>query len=205
MIDSLFGSKTRVKLLYLFMSNPGRAFYVREITRRVDEQINSVRRELANMLSVGVIKSDSVDNKLYYEVDQNYVHYKSLKGIFANASNESSETANVAVSTDWTKRLKKLSGTKIVILAGGFISGARSKVDITIVGNPAKTQVRKFIKELEEDEHRPITYSVLGYDDFYYRLSMKDRFISEIIDGKHQVVLDTTGKLISKDGRKDGN
>lgn len=205
MIDSLFGSKTRVKLLYLFMSNSGRAFYVREITRRVDEQINSVRRELANMLSVGVIKSDSVDNKLYYEVDQNYVHYKSLKGIFANASNESSETANFAVSTDWTKRLKKLSGTKIVILAGGLISGARSKVDITIVGNPAKTQVRKFIKELEEDEHRPITYSLLGYDDFYYRLSMKDRFISEIIDGKHKVVLDTTGKLISKDGRKDGN
>jgi predicted transcriptional regulator with HTH domain len=202
MIDSLFGSKTRVKLLYLFMSNPGRAFYVREITRRVDEQINSVRRELANMLSVGVIKSDSVDNKLYYEVDQNYVHYKSLKGIF---DNESSETAHVAVSTDWTKRLKKLSGVKIVILAGGFVSGARSKVDITIVGNPAKTQVRKFIKELEEDEHRPITYSVLSYDDFYYRLSMKDRFISEIIDGKHQVVLDMTGKLISKDGRKDGN
>ena len=46
MIDTLFGSKTRVKLLYLFLNNPGRAFYVREITRRVDEQINSVRREL---------------------------------------------------------------------------------------------------------------------------------------------------------------
>lgn len=205
MIDSLFGSKTRVKLLYLFMSNPGRAFYVREITRRVDEQINSVRRELANMLSVGVIKSDSVDNKLYYEVDQSYTHYKSLKGIFDNNSNESSDTAQVAVSTDWAKRLKKLSGAKIVILAGGFVSGARSKVDVTIVGNPPKTQVRKFVKELEEDEHRAISYSVLSYDDFYYRLSMKDRFVSEIIDGKHQVVLDMTGKLMSRNGRKNGN
>mgnify|MGYP000887063496 CR=1 FL=1 len=195
MIDSLFGSKTRVKLLYLFMSNPGRAFYVREITRRVDEQINSVRRELANMLSVGVIKSDSIDNKLYYEVDQNYVYYTSLKGIFADTSTETSEKAHVAVSTDWSKRLKKLSGTKIVILAGGFVSGARSKVDITIIGNPPKLQVRKFIKEIEEDEHRAVAYSVLSFDDFYYRLSMKDRFISEIIDGKHQVVLDTTGKL----------
>ena len=59
MIDALFGSKTRVKLLHLFMNNPGRSFYVREITRLIDEQINSVRRELANMLQIGVIISDS--------------------------------------------------------------------------------------------------------------------------------------------------
>jgi hypothetical protein len=45
MIEQLFGSKTRVKLLKLFFSNPNRSFYVREITRTIDEQINSVRRE----------------------------------------------------------------------------------------------------------------------------------------------------------------
>jgi predicted transcriptional regulator len=55
MIEQLFGSKTRVKLLQLFMSNPNRSFYVREITRKIDEQINSVRRELANLLSIGII------------------------------------------------------------------------------------------------------------------------------------------------------
>lgn len=44
MIDALFGSKTRVKLLHLFLNNPGQPFYVREITRKIDEQINSVRR-----------------------------------------------------------------------------------------------------------------------------------------------------------------
>ena len=55
MIDSLFGSKTRVKLLNLFLNNLDQSFYVREITRLIDEQINSVRRELANMVSVGVV------------------------------------------------------------------------------------------------------------------------------------------------------
>src|SRR5688572_27269016 len=88
MIDALFGSKTRVKLLHLFMNNPNRAFYVREITRKIDEQINSVRRELANMLSIGIIQSDSQNdtsnNRLYYEVNQNYVHYQPLKAIFGD-------------------------------------------------------------------------------------------------------------------------
>ena len=76
MVEQLFGSKTRVKLLQLFFSNPNRSFYVREITRKIDEQINSVRRELANLLSIGIISSDNNNNKLYYEVNQKYEHYR---------------------------------------------------------------------------------------------------------------------------------
>lgn len=195
MIDTLFGSKTRVKLLYLFLNNPGRAFYVREITRRVDEQINSVRRELANMLNVGVIKSDSIDNKLYYEVDQEYVHFKPLQKIFADAKNDTAVGYDVSATTDWSKRLKHLPGTKAVLLSASFVTGARSKVDVLIVGNTPKAKVKKFMKDLEEDEHRSLAYSTMQYDDFYYRLSVKDRFVSEIVDGKHIVALDTNGIL----------
>lgn len=197
MIDTLFGSKTRVKLLYLFLNNPGRAFYVREITRRVDEQINSVRRELANMLSVGVIKSDSVDHKLYYEIDQSYVFYKPLHQIFANDTSPTQIASDVSTAIDWDKRTKKLSGVRAIVLSGGFIGGARSKVDLLIVGSPAKSQVKRFISELEEDEHRPLHYTVITDDDFYYRISMKDRFISEILDSQHRVILDTHGLIKS--------
>lgn len=194
MIDTLFGSKTRVKLLYLFLNNPSRAFYVREITRRVDEQINSVRRELANMLSVGVIKSDSVDNKLYYEVNQNYPHYQPLKQIFGRggaSTKANSENSEVDNTTHWEKLTRKINGTKVVILSGGFVKGSRSKIDVLIVGAPQKAQVKKFIRDLEEEEHRPLHYTVIPYDDFYYRMSIKDRFIHEVLDGRHRVILDT--------------
>ena len=102
MIDSLFGSKTRIKLLNLFLNNPGRAFYVREITRAIDEQINSVRRELANLLGVGIIRSDTVDNKLYYEVDTAYQFYEPLRTMFTNDTAVASDTK---VSTkSWQKK-----------------------------------------------------------------------------------------------------
>lgn len=91
MIEQLFGSKTRVKLLRLFFSNPNRSFYVREITRIVDEQINSVRRELANMLSLGIISSDSANNKLYYEVNQDYEYFDALQSMFSEIASESEE------------------------------------------------------------------------------------------------------------------
>ena len=84
MIDALFGSKTRVKLLHLFLNSPGQKFYVREITRKIEEQINSVRRELSNMLEVGIITSNSSDNKLYYQVNQRYEYYIPLREIFGD-------------------------------------------------------------------------------------------------------------------------
>ena len=189
MVDALFGSKTRVKLLHLFFNNPGKAFYVREITRKIDEQINSVRRELANMLSVGVIKSDSADNKLYYEVDQSYEHYKPLSQIFSDGP-ITDTTPVPSVHADQA-RLNQLGDLRVAILSGSLVRHSASKLDVLLVGTLNKTQVKRYIKELETSEGKELGYTVMPYDDFYYRLSVKDKFIMEIINGKHTLLLDT--------------
>ena len=62
--EKLFGSKTRAKLLNLFFENPDKSFYVREMTRVIDEQINSVRRELMNLEAIGIIKNETFDKGL---------------------------------------------------------------------------------------------------------------------------------------------
>lgn len=189
MIDALFGSKTRVKLLHLFMNNPNRAFYVREITRKIDEQINSVRRELANMLSIGIIVSDSSNNRLYYEVNQNYPHFEPLRAIFADSAFSSKATEST--SSDWTKRLKALGDVKVALLSGSLVRGSQSEVDVLLAGNINKTQAKHFIKELEQEEGHSLNYTVMGYEDFYYRLSIRDRFITDIINGKFTLLQDT--------------
>ena len=191
MIDALFGSKTRVKLLHLFLSNPGRAFYVREITRKIDEQINSVRRELANMLSVGIIKSENSDNKLYYEVNQDYPHFEPMKQIFTSDVPASKVIENVDSGGDWAKRLKPLGDVRVAILAGKLVLGSESEVDVLLAGSINKTQVKRFMKSLEEEERKTLNYVVMEYDDFYYRLSINDRFVMSIISTKHTVIADT--------------
>lgn len=194
MIDALFGSKTRVKLLHLFLNNPNRAFYVREITRKIDEQINSVRRELANMLSIGIIQSDSANNRLYYEVNQSYVYYRPLRAIFADGA-MSNETATTPVTTDWTKRLKPLGDVRVALLCGSLVRGSKSDVDIVIAGNMNKTQLKRFIKDMEDEEGRQLNYTTMPYEEFYYRLSIKDRFITNIINSKFTLLQDTENVL----------
>lgn len=198
MIDALFGSKTRVKLLHLFLNNPNRAFYVREITRKIDEQINSVRRELANMLSIGIIKSDnSANNRLYYEINQDYPHYAPLRAIFADEHLQSDVASDVEAG-DWTKRLKPLGDVRVALLSGGLVRGSMSDVDLLLAGDINKTQAKRFIKELEEDEGRTLNYTIMSYEDFYYRLSIKDRFITSITNGKFTLLQDSEGILSSQ-------
>lgn len=194
MIDALFGSKTRVKLLHLFLNNPNRAFYVREITRKIDEQINSVRRELANMLNVGIIKSDSSNNRLYYEVNQKYAHYEPLRAIFADG-NLHSEAASLSESGDWSKRLKALGDVRVALLGGKLVRGSAGDLDVLLAGDINKTQAKRFIKEMEEEERLSLNYTVMSYEDFYYRLSIKDKFVMEIVNDKFTTLQDTEGVL----------
>lgn len=193
MIDALFGSKTRVKLLHLFLNNPGKAFYVREITRLIDEQINSVRRELANMLSIGIITSDTADNKLYYEINQRYEHYVPLRAIFADGRIES--VIAPSTTSAWQDEITGLPGVRLVLAAGILVRGSTSNVDILLVGETPPAKVKQVMKDIELKEGRELNYSMLNYDDFYYRLSVRDKFITEILHGKHSVLLDADNIL----------
>ena len=198
MIDALFGSKTRIKLLHLFLNNPEKSFYVREITRLIDEQINSVRRELSNMLAVGIITSDSADNKLYYQVNRQYEHYEPLRQIFGDKRQKKVE-ASTGASTQpsWMADLNKLSGLRLALEAGVLVRGSASQVDLLLVGSLSQAKVDGFIQKVEKSEGRNLNYTVMTYDDFYYRLSVRDKFVSEIVNGACLVLVDTE-KLLSK-------
>jgi hypothetical protein len=206
MIEQLFGSKTRVKLLQLFYSNPNRSFYVREITRKIDEQINSVRRELANLLSIGIISSDTTNNRLYYEVNQTFDFYEPLKAIFGQgepaeadsgpepADKVSKVSAAGAPNVDRDK-IKALGNIEIALYTGQFTRDESSGIDALIVGDVNQHALQKFMTELEAQEGKEIRYAVMPPNEFSYRRQVKDRFITTVLGAKKQVLIDRNSVL----------
>lgn len=185
MIDQLFGSKTRVKLLYLFYSNPNRSFYVREITRKIDEQINSVRRELSNLLSTGIIKSDSNNNKLYYEVNQEHEFYNSLHHIFSSKTSSKSE-----LYSPQEKKFREIGKVRAVYLLGKFVRDTNAPADLLIVGDVNRNKLNALVDRLEQEEGFEINYSLMSENDYRYRLTVKDRFLTQIENSKKTVIVD---------------
>lgn len=193
MIEQLFGSKTRVKLLQLFYSNPNRSFYVREITRKIDEQINSVRRELGNLLSIGIIVSENTNNKLYYEVNQKFEYYKPLQEIFgggmtkpaakkAKPADDSEEAAGID--------LQSVGHVELALYTGQFTRDETAGIDFLVVGDVNKNALKKYVSELEAQEGKSLRYAVMKLPEFQYRLAIKDRFISGIELAKKQILVD---------------
>jgi hypothetical protein len=191
MVEQLFGSKTRVKLLQLFFSNPNRSFYVREITRKIDEQINSVRRELANLLSIGIISSDNNNNKLYYEVNQKYEHYRALASIFGKGATLAVVGNDVTDNTgDDLMELKKVGNVEAAILTGQFTRDESAGIDMLVIGDVNQTKLNNYVSQLESKEGKEIRFVVMTPNDFDYREQVKDRFLTKISTAKKQILLD---------------
>ena len=92
----------------------------------------------------------------------------------------------------------QLSNTKLAVLAGVFVQGSTSEIDIFIAGKPAQAKLKALIGSLEKKEGREINYAVMPYDEFYYRLSIHDRFVTQLLRSKHVVLRDDKQVLMTE-------
>jgi predicted transcriptional regulator with HTH domain len=151
------------------------------------EQINSIRRELENLRKIGLVKARHRNRKKYYHVDPEFPMYTDLRNMFSREV----QTEHPLVAS-----LKKLPGTRLVLLAGVF-TGTESKVDLLLVGQIKKDLLEALL--LHEPTFKNVKYSIFSEADFLYRLSLQDRFILEILrDPRHRIVLNGLEKEIEE-------
>ena len=160
-----------------------------------------MRRELANLLSIGIIVSETNNNRLYYEVNQDYEHYKSLASIFGDGKPASEEKKSKGKVTEITadtpktkedpivKSLRSVGKVDLAILSGQFTRDETAGVDMLLVGDINQTKAGRVISEIEEHERKIITYAVLTTTEYTYRLQVHDRFIHSVLNAKKQVII----------------
>ncbi len=171
MLKNLFTSSTRIKLLTLFLLHPDDEYFIRELTRKLGEQINSVRRELDNLKKIGILKSKFKNRKKFYVVDRNFIIFQELKSIILKTMSNHEEVA---------KKLAKCGNIDYMVLSGIFVN-KNSTVDLLIVGDNMNKDKLEGILNSEVATKRPVRYSILSKDDFLYRLECKDRFLTDIL------------------------
>jgi predicted transcriptional regulator len=171
-LERLFGSKTRVKLLALFLLNPERAFFVREITRRLNKRINSVRRELQILSAIGFLKKKTEGRKTYYQANKKFIFFEELQAMV-----EKSGSTEDKISDD----IKKLGEVVYAAWSGFFTGNEHTNVDLIMVGNVKKDKVTKFVNKLEKETGKEINYTVLTSQEFIYRKKCKDKFLTSIL------------------------
>ncbi len=177
MLKHLFTSKARVKLLNIFLMKPDGEYFVRELTRELGEQINSIRRELDNLKKLGLLKSRAKNRHKFYSVDKSFVLFNELRSIFIKA-NPGIETV--------VKQIQKLGDLDFLLVSGVFLQ-KESPVDLLVSGKIDKEKLEKYLDTLENQE--PIKFSILSTEDFLYRLKCQDRFILDLVQDPSNMVV----------------
>src|ERR1700694_3460099 len=83
MLADLITSKSRVKLLEVFLTTPSEMYHVRELVRRTQDEINAVRRELAYLEKKGILIKEPRANRVYYSLSKQYPYFYDLLQIGA--------------------------------------------------------------------------------------------------------------------------
>ncbi|MBI2637023.1 MAG: winged helix-turn-helix transcriptional regulator [Parcubacteria group bacterium] len=186
MLEHIFGSKVRVKLLKLFLGqNDERDYYIRETARTLGEHLNSVRRELENLENVGLVVSQEKDKRKYYSVNRDFLLVPELKTLLLK-SNELGEQKLVG-------QLEKVGSMDLLVLSGSFVGQAESPVDIFIVGRVHKTKLEKLVKAYLKETGRDLKYTVMNKKEFQQRVELGDRFIFTILNGRKVTVINKLG------------
>lgn len=185
-IEQLFGSKMRVRLLRLFINNPHEKFFVREIGRRVGAQIHAVRRELENLIKIGIITIDEASSKgikKYYVLNPDSYFYPELRLLLMKSQ--------AFVEKSFTERVKDCDGLKYVALMGYFTGDDDARVDVCMIATEKMSELIDMIKSLEHDVGKELRYTFFTEHEFRYRMSIADSFVWRILDAKKVVALNT--------------
>ena len=81
MMVRLFGSTSRPRILSLLLSRPQQTFYQREIMYETGLSLQTVQRELENLLRLGILKKRETKAKVYYQIDTASPWFRPLKEI----------------------------------------------------------------------------------------------------------------------------
>ncbi len=182
-LEKLFGSKTRAKLLALFFENPDKSYYVREITRVIEEQINSVRRELTNLNALGLVKIENYENKVYYSANTKHPFARPMTEIFSRKIDGSMMSEASAPKSVWEEYVRPVGNILNALVVTNRLPGQEG-LDLLIVGNDYQRKLTRWAELVEKKQGKPLNYAIMTREDYLYRKSVRDKFLTDVFSLK---------------------
>lgn len=190
-MEELFISKVRVKLLQLFLTSPDPLLHVREIVRRVGEEINAVRRELSRMEKFGMVTSEWRANRRLYQFRKDYVFYPQLLGMV---------TKSTGLGGGIIKNKARLGRIKYAMLATRYAKHEPSgpeDVDLLVVGQIVLPELQALVADEQAKKEHEINYSFMDETEFQFRVRRRDPFILRVLTQPRIMLIGSEEEMLS--------
>lgn len=180
-------------MMKLFFSYQEEMYYVRQITREINEEINAVRRELDKMRGYGLLRSEKRGNRLYYYLNPNYIYTQELEQMVAKST---------GLGQQIKKLRRKLGSLDFVMFSGRLIRRLpprQDEIDVLVIGDVVLPELEALIKAEEERIEREIRVSVFDREEFNFRKTRRDPFIMDVLYGSRVMIIGNETEFVDRE------
>jgi hypothetical protein len=194
-LEFLFGSRVRWRLIKFFMLHDKVALTATEIIEKNKMEAKTAREEakkvLGQLVNAKFLYSRTIKKQKAYFLNSKYSFYDELKWLVVKS--------NIYPQCEQLNRVKGLGDVKLGLVSGLFINNKNSKTDLfLVVDNLSRAKLKHLIEELETEMGREINYSLMNLEEFRYRIKMFDKFVLEILEQPHEIIVNEIEGMIKE-------
>lgn len=175
MLYTFMPSKTRIKLLTLFLNHPDERFYYTDLYKRLNIVHSALQKELKKLVDVGLLETEKEANVRYYWVNKKFPIYEELKSIILKT---------VGLADVLHEKLAEIGYVDFAFIYGSVaknLETARSDIDLMIIGDPDLDTLNDVVSAAEKVLRRDVNYTVFGPEEWKERVQKKDSFVMDVI------------------------
>jgi hypothetical protein len=201
-LPKLFGNKSIVKTMRLFLLNAESSFETSEVRTRTKTTPAALRSDMARLRAIGFVKKKTIvkvrpaktkkgkgmKKKVEtWQLNAGFPHLSALKLMLLSD--------HMINKTEAVKRMRRAGRIKLVVLSGIFLRETDgNRVDVLVVGDKLnRTSLETALRGLESEVGKELSYAIMDSDEFNYRIGMYDKFIRDILDYPHEKLVNTLG------------
>ena len=174
MLQALFSSRVRVRLLTLFLLSPDPHFHASALTRQVGAQYNAVWKELANLERAGLLLSESSANTKTYRLNPRCPIVPELRAIMLKTEGAGDAIRQAFAGLD----------VDAAFIYGSFAAGdidLQSDIDVMIIGKVELTGLASIVAQLERDLGRAVNYVAYTPEEWREKRNVQDPFVANVL------------------------
>jgi len=190
MLDKLIPSKVRRKILSLFYHQIDGVYYLREIVRKTDEEVNAVKRELDILFNAKVLLRERRTNKVFYSLNKNYTLFDELLRIHT----KDTQLAQLIIENQ--SMLGKVKFVAISMKFSKKISIKEDEIYILFVGVIVIPEVEAIMTTARREFGWEINFTVMTEDELSFRKKNNDPFIWKFLKYPKVMLVGQESELI---------
>lgn len=176
MLEKLFGSRLRARVIGWLFTHPDERYFVRELTKLLDEDSTNLSRELAKLQELGFLTSRLEGRQKYYQANARSPVFEELRGLAVKTT---------GLVDHLRKALQPLTKQiRAAFVHGSFARGeatSASDIDLILIGHLSSRDAAGCLARTGAKLGREVNYVVYDPKEFKKKAKEKQHFMSEVL------------------------